>query len=297
MRIVFMGTPDFAVPSLEAVANAFEVCRVVTRPDAVRGRGKRLEPSPVKAKALELGLSVTETNRMTPEVIDQIRALGADLCVVAAYGCILPDALLELFPLGCINVHASLLPRWRGAAPIQRAVLAGDELVGASIMEVVHELDAGAYCAQVSTAAAGKTSGELLDEVGRLGAAALVDAINDIAAGTATWTQQDETLVTYAHKIDKAEARIDWTRPAVEVDRLIRGLSPFPGAWIEVNGERVKLQRSRLATGQGAPGRVLGGFTVACGSGAVEITEAQREGKRPMPAAEVLRGLILPAGL
>ena len=129
MRIVFMGTPDFAVPSLEAVANAFEVCRVVTRPDAVRGRGKRLEPSPVKAKALELGLSVTETNRMTPEVIDQMRALGADLCVVAAYGCILPDALLELFPLGCINVHASLLPRWRGAAPIQRAVLAGDELV------------------------------------------------------------------------------------------------------------------------------------------------------------------------
>lgn len=294
MRIVFMGTPDFAVPSLEAVANAFEVCRVVTRPDAVRGRGKRLEPSPVKAKALELGLSVTETNRMTPEVIDQICALGADLCVVAAYGCILPDALLELFPLGCINVHASLLPRWRGAAPIQRAVLAGDELVGASIMEVVHELDAGAYCAQVSTAAAGKTSGELLDEVSRLGSAALVDAINDIAAGTATWTQQDETLVTYAHKIDKAEMRLDAADSATDNVRRVLASTDAAPARCAVAGKGVRLMRAAICDDSVAQGHVLvshGRVVLGCADSALELLEVKPDGKRQMAASAWAAGL------
>lgn len=294
MRIVFMGTPDFAVPSLEAVANAFEVSCVVTRPDAVRGRGKRLEPSPVKAKAQELGLPVIEANRMTPEVIDQIRAQAADLCVVAAYGCILPDALLELFPLGCINVHASLLPRWRGAAPIQRAVLAGDELVGASIMQVVHELDAGAYCAQVSTAAAGKTSGELLDEVALLGAAALVEAINDIAAGTATWTPQDEALVTYAHKIEKAEMRLDAADSAEQNVRRVLASTDAAPARCTVVGKGVRLMHAVTCEDSVAQGQVLvshGRVVLGCSEGALEVLEVKPDGKRQMLASAWAAGL------
>lgn len=294
MRIVFMGTPEFACPSLSAVSNAHDVVRVVTRPDAVRGRGKRLEPSPVKALAGELGLAVIEASRMTPEVMDELRAAKADLCVVAAYGCILPDELLEMFPLGCVNVHASLLPRWRGAAPIQRAVLEGDELAGASIMRVVHELDAGAYCAQVSTAVAGKTSSELLDELGHLGAEALVEAIGRIADGTAVWTEQDESLVTYAHKIEKAEMRLDPADGALANVRRVLASTDAAPARCEVAGKGVRLMRARTCDDALAAGEVLvshGRVALGCADGALEVLDVKPDGKREMQASAWAAGL------
>lgn len=294
MRIVFMGTPEFACPSLGAVSKSHDVVRVVTRPDAVRGRGKRLEPSPVKALAGELGLAVTEASRMTPEVMDELRAAKADLCVVAAYGCILPDELLEMFPLGCVNVHASLLPRWRGAAPIQRAVLEGDELAGASIMRVVHELDAGAYCAQVSTAVAGKTSSELLDELGRLGAEALVEAIGRIADGTAVWTEQDESLVTYAHKIEKAEMRLDPADGALANVRRVLASTDAAPARCEVAGKGVRLMRAMTCDDALAAGEVLvshGRVALGCADGALEVLDVKPDGKREMQASAWAAGL------
>lgn len=294
MRIVFMGTPEFACPSLSAVSKAHDVVRVVTRPDAVRGRGKRLEPSPVKALAGELGLAVIEASRMTPEVMDELRAAKADLCVVAAYGCILPDELLEMFPLGCVNVHASLLPRWRGAAPIQRAVLEGDELAGASIMRVVHELDAGAYCAQVSTAVAGKTSSELLDELGRLGAEALVEAIGRIADGTAVWTEQDESLVTYAHKIEKAEMRLDPADGVLANVRRVLASTDAAPARCEVAGKGVRLMRARTCDDALAAGEVLvshGRVALGCADGALEVLDVKPDGKREMQASAWAAGL------
>ena len=294
MRIVFMGTPEFARPSLSAVSKAHDVVRVVTRPDAVRGRGKRLEPSPVKALAGELGLAVIEASRMTPEVMDELRAAKADLCVVAAYGCILPDELLEMFPLGCVNVHASLLPRWRGAAPIQRAVLEGDELAGASIMRVVHELDAGAYCAQVSTAVAGKTSSELLDELGHLGAEALVEAIGRIADGTAVWTEQDESLVTYAHKIEKAEMRLDPADGALANVRRVLASTDAAPARCEVAGKGVRLMRAMTCDDALAAGEVLvshGRVALGCADGALEVLDVKPDGKREMQASAWAAGL------
>ncbi len=294
MRIVFMGTPEFACPSLSVVSKAHDVVRVVTRPDAVRGRGKRLEPSPVKALAGELGLAVTEASRMTPEVMDELRAAKADLCVVAAYGCILPDELLEMFPLGCVNVHASLLPRWRGAAPIQRAVLEGDELAGASIMRVVHELDAGAYCAQVSTAVAGKTSSELLDELGHLGAEALVEAIGRIADGTAVWTEQDESLVTYAHKIEKAEMRLDPADGALANVRRVLASTDAAPARCEVAGKGVRLMRAMTCDDAVAAGEVLvshGHVALGCADGALEVLDVKPDGKREMQASAWAAGL------
>ena len=294
MRIVFMGTPEFACPSLSAVSKSHDVVRVVTRPDAVRGRGKRLEPSPVKALAGELGLAVIEASRMTPEVMGELRAAKADLCVVAAYGCILPDELLEMFPLGCVNVHASLLPRWRGAAPIQRAVLEGDELAGASIMRVVHELDAGAYCAQVSTAVAGKTSSELLDELGHLGAEALVEAIGRIADGTAVWTEQDESLVTYAHKIEKAEMRLDPADGALANVRRVLASTDAAPARCEVAGKGVRLMRARTCDDALAAGEVLvshGRVALGCADGALEVLDVKPNGKREMQASAWAAGL------
>lgn len=294
MRIVFMGTPEFACPSLSAVSNAHDVVRVVTRPDAVRGRGKRLEPSPVKALAGELGLAVIEASRMTPEVMDELRAAKADLCVVAAYGCILPNELLEMFPLGCVNVHASLLPRWRGAAPIQRAVLEGDELAGASIMRVVHELDAGAYCAQVSTAVAGKTSSELLDELGHLGAEALVEAIGRIADGTAVWIEQDESLVTYAHKIEKAEMRLDPADGALANVRRVLASTDAAPARCEVAGKGVRLMRAMTCDDALAAGEVLvshGRVALGCADGALEVLDVKPDGKREMQASAWAAGL------
>ena len=310
MRVVFMGTPSFAVPSLEALEAAFDVVGVVTRPDAVRGRGKRLEPSDVKARALELGLPVIEANRMTPEVLDQLRSLAPDVLCVAAYGCILPDEALALAPLGCVNVHASLLPRWRGAAPVQRAVLSGDERAGVSIMRVVHELDAGAYCVQVSTAVADKPCAELLDELGRLGGEALVRALRDMEDGTATWTEQDESLVTYAHKIDKAEMRLDPSDGVLANARRVQASMDAAPARCTVAGKGVRVMRARVVGAAGGPagtagiaslpgglpaagevrvaqGRVL----LGCTDGALEVLAVKPDGKREMESRAWAAGL------
>ena len=209
MRIVFMGTPDFAVPSLRELACTNEVTLVLTRPDAVRGRGRKLVASPVKAAALELGLPVVETKRITSELLARIRAAQPDALAVAAFGCILPDELLDMAPLGCVNVHGSLLPRWRGAAPILRAVLAGDERVGVSIMRIVHALDAGAYCRQASVEVGEKPCATVMSELAELGADELLLALAQMEDGTARWVDQDESQVSYARKIDKREMLLD----------------------------------------------------------------------------------------
>jgi methionyl-tRNA formyltransferase len=296
MKIVFMGTPEFSVPVLEALHQRHEIVAVYCQPPRPAGRGKADRPSPVQARAEALGLRVRHPVSLRGEdAVRDFAALGADIAVVVAYGLILPQAVLDAPRLGCLNIHASLLPRWRGAAPIHRAIMAGDPQTGVCIMRMEAGLDTGpVLLREALEIGAEETTAELHDRLSQLGARLIVEALDRLPLPA---VPQPPEGVTYAAKIDKAEARVDWSRPAVEVDRLIRGLSPFPGAWIEVNGERVKLLRSRPAEGRGAPGQVLHGFTVACGDGAVEITEAQREGKRPMPALEVLRGLNLPAAL
>ena len=296
--IVFGGTPEFAVPALDALlASPHRVVAVYTQPDRPAGRGRRARPSPVKQRAVEQGLRVRQPASLKPaDEQRRLAQLRPDLMVVVAYGLILPEAVLETPALGCVNIHASLLPRWRGAAPIQRAVMAGDAETGVSIMRMEAGLDTGPVLLREAVAiGAEETAGDLHDRLAVLGARLIVEVLEGLDGLVAE--PQPEVGVTYAAKIDKAEARVDWARSAVDVDRQIRGLSPFPGAWIPVSGERVKLLRSRVIGGEGVPGEHLGGFRVACGSGAVEVLEAQREGKRPMAAAEVLRGMALPARL
>ena len=298
MRLVFMGTPAFGVPVLEAlVAAGHEVACVYSQPPRPAGRGKDLRKSPVHLRAEALGIEVrTPVSLRSAGAAKELADLGAEVAVVVAYGLILPQAVLDAPRRGCLNIHASLLPRWRGAAPIHRAIMAGDAETGICIMRMEAGLDTGpVLLRQAVPIGEGETTAGLHDRLSALGAALIVEALarlDDLEP-----VPQPEAGVTYAAKIDKAEARVDWSRPAAEVDRLIRGLSPFPGAWTEVAGERVKLLRSRRAEGCGAPGQVLGGFVIACGDDAVEVLEAQREGKRPMPAAEVLKGLELPARL
>lgn len=291
MRIVFMGTPDFAVPSLRALAAAHDVALVLTRPDAVRSRGKKLEPSPVKAAALELGLPVLEAKRMEPEVVDALRAARADVFCVAAYGCILPDEVLTMAPLGCVNVHASLLPRWRGAAPIQRAILAGDAEAGVSIMRIGHGVDTGAYCAQASCSVAGKSADELTSELAELGAGLLLEVLPELAAGTVSWTEQDEALVTHAAKIQKAELRLDPAASAADNERRALASSDAAPARCMLAGKPVRVLAARVAPVSGAVlaagelsiqgGRVL----LGCGEGALEVLELKPDGKRAMDAA------------
>ena len=296
MKLVFMGTPAFSVPVLQALAARHEVLCVYCQPPRPAGRGKADRKSPVQVTAEALGLPVRHpTSLKAAEEQAAFAALGADAAVVVAYGLILPQALLDAPRFGCLNIHASLLPRWRGAAPIHRALIAGDPETGVCIMQMKAGLDTGpVLMRRALTIGPEETTAELHDRLSALGSAAIIEALDRLPLPA---EPQPETGVTYAAKIDKAEARVDFTQPAEVVDRLIRGLSPFPGAWIEVAGERVKLLRCRLAEGAGAPGQVLHGFTIACGTGAVEVLEAQREGKRPLPAAEVLRGLVLPAQL
>jgi methionyl-tRNA formyltransferase len=296
MRVIFMGTPEFSVPALEAVAAAHDVVCVYSQPPRPAGRGKALRASPVQARAEALGLPVRHpVSLKVAEAQAEFAALGADVAVVVAYGLILPVPVLKAPRFGCLNIHASLLPRWRGAAPIHRAILAGDRETGVCIMQMEAGLDTGPVLLREAVEIGRQeTTAELHDRLSALGARMIVQVLGALPMPA---EPQAEGGVTYAAKIDKAEARVDWTRTAAEVDRQIRGLSPFPGAWVEVAGERVKLLRSRLVPGTGAPGQVLGGFTIACGSGAVEVLEAQREGKRPMPADEVLKGLVLPARL
>ena len=296
-RIIFMGTPDFSVPVLEALAAEHEVVAVYCQPPRPAGRGKKDRPSPVQAKAEALGLPVRHPVRLkSPEDQAEFASFNADVAVVVAYGLILPQAVLDAPRLGCLNIHASLLPRWRGAAPIHRAIMAGDAETGICIMQMEAGLDTGPVLMREATPiGATETTGALHDRLSAMGAALILRALDGLE-----WLVpevQPVAGVTYAAKIDKAEAAVDWTRPAAELVRHINGLSPFPGAYATIAGERVKFLRAELAEGQGTAGQVLGGFTIACGAGALTVTEAQREGKRPLPAAEVLRGLTLPERL
>lgn len=305
LRIVFMGTPDFSVATLSALAEAgHDVVAVYTQPPRPAGRrGLELTPSPVQREAERLGIEVRTPVSLKGEAEQAaFRALGADVAVVVAYGLLLPPAILEGTRLGCYNGHASLLPRWRGAAPIQRAIMAGDAETGMMIMKMDAGLDTGpvALTERVPIAPA-MTAGELHDRLMAVGARLMVEAMARLEADDLPLVPQAEEGVTYARKIDKAETRIDWTRPAAEVSATIRGLSPHPGAWCEVavagRPERLKVLRCVVDEGAGAPGTVLDGdLTVACGAGAVRLLEVQRAGGRPTAAAEFQRGARIAAG-
>ena len=294
MRVVFMGTPDFAVPSLKALAAEHEVTLVLTRPDAVRGRGRSLVPSPVKQAATELGLAVCEATRITDEVFCALEAARPDVICVAAFGCLLPDRVLSLAPLGCVNVHASLLPRWRGAAPIQRAVLEGDERAGVSIMEVVHELDAGAYCRQASVAVGEKDCATVMAELADLGARELLLALPTLADGSVVWTPQDEGQVTYAAKVEKAEMRLDPADDALTNVRRVRASLDAAPARLLVGGKGVRALAAHVADETLAPGAVRvrkGHVTLGCATGALELDRVKPDGKREMEAASWAAGL------
>ncbi|MEL6239000.1 MAG: methionyl-tRNA formyltransferase [Pseudomonadota bacterium] len=291
MRIVFMGTPDFAVPALVALCEAgHEVACVYTQPPRPAGRGKKLRPSPVQLKAEELAIEVRSPKGLRkPERHQEFAALEAEVAVVAAYGLILPQAILDAPVHGCLNIHASILPRWRGAAPIHRAVMAGDAETGVTIMQMEAGLDTGPMRHIVRTPISRKTTGELFEELGALGAAAMVDVLADL--DTYPPVPQDDTLATLAPKVDKAEARIDWAQGAESIERLVRGLAPFPGAWFELEGERVKLLMAQVVDASGAPGEILGtDFTIACGPGALRPVTLQRAGKPAMNLEDYLRG-------
>jgi methionyl-tRNA formyltransferase len=304
LRLIFMGTPDFAVPTLlELVAHGHEISAVYTRASKPAGRGMKLQPTPVEQEARRHGIFVeTPATLKTPEALDAFRAHHADAAVVVAYGMILPQAILDTPKLGCFNLHASLLPRWRGAAPINRAIMAGDAETGVMVMKMDAGLDTGdvAMAERIAITDA-MTAADLHDQLSRLGGDLMVRAIGALERGKLQLTKQSDQGVTYAAKIEKAEARIDWNRPAREVLRHIHGLSPFPGAWCEMEIEgapaRVKILRCALAEGSGAPGEVLDDqLTVACKEGAIRILELQRAGKAPMQAQEFLRGTPLKAG-
>ncbi|WP_029086741.1 methionyl-tRNA formyltransferase [Brevundimonas aveniformis] len=299
MRLAFMGTPDFAVPSLaELVASGHEIVAVYSQPPRPRGRGQQLQPSPVHAFAEGLGLPVrTPASMKDPAEIAAFRALDLDAAVVVAYGQILLSAVLDAPRLGCFNVHASLLPRWRGAAPIQRALMAGDAVTGVQVMRMTEGLDEGnVLLSEQTPITADDTAASLSERLSRLGAGLLPRALGALERGNAIETPQAGEP-TYARKIKSAEARIDWTRPAVEIDRHIRGLSPFPGAWFEVDDVRCKALMSRVAEGAGSPGQALDDqLLIACGSGAVRLITVQRDGKGRQSADEFVRGFPVPAG-
>ena len=301
LRLIFMGTPDFAVPTLlELVAHGHEIAAVYTRAAKPAGRGMKLQPSPVEQEARRLGVAVlTPTTLKTPEALEEFRAHEADAAVVVAYGMILPQAILDAPKLGCFNLHASLLPRWRGAAPINRAIMAGDAESGVMVMKMDVGLDTGDVAmAERLPITDAMTASDLHDALAPLGADLMVRAMAALERDALKLSKQSEEGVTYAAKIDKAEARIDWNKPAREVLRHIHGLSPFPGAWSEIAGggdaARVKILRCELAKGAGAPGSVRDDqLTIACGEGAIRIVELQRAGKAPMKAVEFLRGTPL----
>ena len=301
LRLIFMGTPEFSVPTLlELVAHGHEIAAVYTRAAKPAGRGMKLQPSPVEQEARRLGIAVeTPTTLKTPEALEKFRAHGADAAVVVAYGMILPKTILDAPPLGCFNLHASLLPRWRGAAPINRAIMAGDAETGVMVMKMDAGLDTGdvAMAERIAITDA-MTAADLHDALARLGGDLMVRAIGALERGMLQLTKQSEDGVTYAAKIDKAESRIDWNKPARAVLRHIHGLSPFPGAWGEVPIEgapvRVKILRGAVAEGSGGPGELLDDrLAVACASRAIRILELQRAGGRPMKADEFLRGTLL----
>tara|TARA_B100001179_G_scaffold110100_1_gene78546 strand:+ start:206 stop:1099 length:894 start_codon:yes stop_codon:yes gene_type:complete len=294
-----MGTPDFAVPTLQALVDAaHEVVCVYTQPPRPGGRrGKELTPTPVHQRASDLGIEVRHPKSLkSDEDQEDFAALDADVAVVAAYGLILPQAVLDAPEHGCLNVHASILPRWRGAAPIHRSVMAGDNVTGVTIMQMEAGLDTGPMLAMARTPIEGKTTGELTEELAELGAQLMVGTLRDLKIHVPI--AQDDADATYAAKIDKAEARIDWDRPAVEVVRHIHGLSPFPGAWFELDGQRVKLLRAEVVEGAGTPGEVLDErLAIACSEGAIRPLELQRAGKPKMDLDTFLRGNAVAKGV
>jgi methionyl-tRNA formyltransferase len=298
LRLIFMGTPEFAVPTLlELVAHGHEIAAVYTRAAKPAGRGMKLQPSPVEVEATRLGIPVlTPTTLKTPEALEQFRAHEADAAVVVAYGMILPQAILDAPKLGCFNLHASLLPRWRGAAPINRAIMAGDTETGVMVMKMDIGLDTGDVAmAERLAISDAMTAADLHDALAPLGGDLMVRAMGALERGKLQLTRQSAEGVTYAAKIEKAEARIDWNKPARDVLRHIHGLSPFPGAWCEIAIEgapaRIKILRGEIADRSGAPGDLLDDrLTVACQQGALRILELQRAGKQPMKAEEFLRG-------
>ena len=298
MRIVFMGTPDFSVTVLEALVEAgHEVCAVYTQPPRPAGRGKKDRPSPVQARAEALGLEVRHPVSLKgADEQAEFEALNADIAVVVAYGLILPQAILDAPARGCLNIHASLLPRWRGAAPIHRAIMAGDEMTGVCIMQMEAGLDTGPVLLRRETPiGAGETTGALHDRLAVIGAEAVIEALARFE--TLTPEVQPEDGVTYAQKIDKAEAHVDWSGQAADVVRLINGLSPFPGAWSDAAGERVKFLKARFGTAAIPAGRTLveaGRLYVGTGAASVEVLRLQRAGKTAAPVVEVLKGWAPP---
>jgi methionyl-tRNA formyltransferase len=305
LRLVFMGTPDFAVPTLvELVGQGHEVIACYTRAPRPAGRGLELQPSPVERKARRFGIPVfTPRTLRSPDAETAFREHRADAAIVVAYGLILPKAILDSVPLGCFNLHASLLPRWRGAAPINRAMMAGDAETGVMVMRMDEGLDTGPVAmAERVPIGADMTAGNLHDVLACLGADLMVRALGALERGTLILTPQSADGVTYAAKIDKRETRIDWSQPWNAVHDHCRGLSPFPGAWFEI-GEgaravRIKVLRTTKGDGSGAPGSVLDDqLTIACGAGAVRILELQRAGRQPMKATEFLRGTPLTPGM
>ena len=294
MRIVFMGTPDFAVPSLRMLAERHEVALVVTRPDAVRGRGKKLLPSAVKAAALELGLPVHEASRADEQMVTAVMAVQPDVVCVAAYGALLPDSILSCAPHGCVNVHASLLPKGRGAAPIQRALLDGDEFVGVSIMRLVQAMDAGPYCRQASFAVGEQNCPEVMARLAELGARELVSALDEMAAGHADWVEQDEAKATYVAKVEKREMLLDPADSALVNRRRVQASLDAAPARLSVAGRGLRALDARVVEDQVEPGfvrverrRVM----LGCSDGALELLRVKPDGKREMDVAAWSAGL------
>ena len=300
MRLIFMGTPDFALPTLiELAARGHEIAAVYTRAAKPAGRGMDLQRTPIDREARQLALPVHTPKTLKDDDVQKIfHALNADAAVVVAYGLILPRPILEAPRLGCFNVHASLLPRWRGAAPINRAIMAGDAESGITIMKMDEGLDTGAMAmAERAAIGADMTAGELHDALSRVGADLMLRVLAAAERDSLSLTPQPATGVTYAEKISKNETRIDWGKPWKQVHDHIRGLSPFPGAWFELDGVRVKVLRSIRGESAGPPGILLDNrLTVACGDGAVRLVQVQRAGRQPMSADEFLRGTLVKAG-
>jgi methionyl-tRNA formyltransferase len=300
MRLIFMGTPDFAVPTLvELAARGHDIAAVYTRTPKAAGRGMDVQRTPVEQEARRLALAVhTPKTLKDEEAQAAFRAHDADAAVVVAYGLILPKFVLEAPRLGCFNIHASLLPRWRGAAPINRAIMAGDTESGVTIMKMNEGLDTGAIAmADPMLIRADMTAGDLHDALSRLGADLMLRALAAAERGSLTLTPQPDNGTTYAEKISKNETRIDWSKPWKQVHDHIRGLSPFPGAWFEIDGVRIKALRSTKGEGSGVAGTALDGkLTIACGAGAVRLTQVQRAGKQPMSTEEFLRGTLVKSG-
>jgi len=297
MRIIFMGSPDFAVPTLDALVEAgHEVVAAYTQPPRPAGRGKAERPTAVEERAGELGIEVRSPKSLKGEAEQKAFAeLDADVAVVAAYGLILPQPILDAPMLGCLNVHASLLPRWRGAAPVQRAIMAGDECTGVTIMQMEAGLDTGPMLLKRAVEIEDKNAAQLTEELAKLGSAMMIEVLADLPGYEPI--EQPGEGVTYAAKISKDEARIDWSRPDAELVRQIQGLAPFPGAWFEANGERIKLLAADVEPGHGAPGEVIDDqLAIGCGNGALRPILVQRAGKGAMSADELLRGFAIAKG-